>query len=137
MIQRKRIFSSVLIIVALFAILWVANLTSVQASPLSAPKTPTATPISIPTSPPGTYYVSVSGSDANPGTLSSPWRHIQYALDRVGAGSTVNVLTGVYNETATFRNSGSAGGGYIVPQKCTGNTPVIDGTGLTISGETG
>jgi Right handed beta helix region len=133
MIQRKRIFFSALIIVVLFASLWTVNLTSVQAAPK-----PTATP--IPTLgtplPPGIYYVSVSGNDANAGTLAAPWRHIQYAMDRVGAGSTVNVLTGVYNEYVTFKNSGSSGN-YVVLQNYTGNTPVIDGTGLPISGEVG
>jgi hypothetical protein len=133
MIQRKRIFFSALMIVVLFASLWMVNLTSVQAAPK-----PTATP--IPTLgtplPPGTYYVSISGNDANPGTLAAPWRHIQYAMDRIGAGSTVNVLTGVYNEYVTFKNSGSSGN-YVVLQNYTGNTPVIDGTGLPISGEVG
>src|SRR6476620_444490 len=110
MIQRKRIPWSILLIVALFASLWMVNLTSVQAAPRP---TATPTPTLGPTLPPGTYYVSVSGHDTNPGTFSLPWRHIQYALDHLGAGSTVNVLTGVYNETATFRNSGSASGGYL------------------------
>ncbi len=136
---RKRFFASALLAAAVIAGLWMVNLTNVRASPLNAPKTPvpTITPTPFPTLPPGNYYVSVGGSDANAGALAAPWRHIQYALDHVGAGSTVNVMTGVYNETATFRNSGSAGGGYIVLQNYAGNTPVIDGTGLPISGETG
>lgn len=132
MIRRKRIFLSVPLILALFASLWIINLTPAQAAPK-----PTATPTSTPTSlPPGAYYVSVNGNDANPGTLAAPFRHIQFAMDRVVAGSTVNVLTGVYNEYVTFKNSGT-GGSYIVLQAYTGNTPVIDGTGLPISGEVG
>ncbi|MEP6895853.1 MAG: hypothetical protein ABI986_09630, partial [Chloroflexota bacterium] len=135
---RKKIFLSLPLIVALFAGVWMVNLTGVQAAPPYAPKTatPTPSPMPIPTLPPGNYYVSISGSDANAGTLAAPWRHIQYAMDRVGGGSTVNVLTGVYNEFVTFKNSGTSGN-YIVLQNYTGNTPVIDGTGLTISGETG
>jgi len=82
------------------------------------------------------YYVSISGDDANPGTFASPWRHIQYALNQVGAGSTVYVLDGVYNEKVTFPNSGSAVGGYIVLQNYHGEAPVIDGTGLSISDTT-
>jgi hypothetical protein len=138
MIQSKRIFFSALIIVVLLASLWMVNTTPVEASRPYAPKTPTPTisPTPIPTVPPGTYYVSGSGNDMNAGTLASPWRHIQYALDHVGAGSTVNVLTGVYNEFVNFRNSGSSGN-YIVLQNYTGNTPIIDGTGLPISGEVG
>src|ERR1044071_1725667 len=99
MIQRTKIFLSGLLIVVLLGSLWMMNLTSVQAAPPQAPKTPTPTSAPLPTPlPPGTYYVSVSGNDANTGTLASPWRNIQYALNHVGAGSTVNVLTGVYNE---------------------------------------
>ncbi len=79
----------------------------------------------------------MNGSDANPGTLALPWRHIQSALDRVGAGTTVYVLNGTYNEYVTFRNSGSASGGYLVLQNYPGNAPIIDATGLPISGETG
>ncbi len=133
MIRRERVFLSVLIIVVVFAGLGMVNPTSVQ-----APRKPTATPTAppVPTLPPGTYFVSVSGNDTNPGTLAAPWRHIQYAMDRVGPGSTVNVLTGVYNEYVTFKNSGSSGN-YVVLQNYAGNTPVIDGTGLRISGEVG
>ena len=131
--QRKRILSSVLILVALFTSLGIVNLTTVQAAPKPTP-TPTSTP--APILPPGTYYVSTSGNDTNPGTLAAPWRHIQYAMDRVGGGSTVNVLTGVYNELVTFKNSGSSGN-YVVLQNYSGNTPIIDGAGLPISGEVG
>ena len=136
--QRTRTFLSVLLTVVLFAGLWLMNLTSAQASSPYAPKTPTpaitATP--IPTLPPGVYYVSVSGNDTNPGTLALPWRHIQYALNHVGAGSTVNVLNGVYNEYVNFPNSGTAGH-YIVLQNYAGHAPVIDGTELPVSGEVG
>jgi len=130
MIQRKRILFSVVLIVALFASLWMMNLTSVQAAPK-----PTPTPIpTLPTPlPPGTYYVSISGNDNNSGTVSLPWRHIQYALDHVGAGSTVNVLTGVYDEKVTFPRSGTSGN-YIVLQNYMDNSPVIDGNARIING---
>jgi hypothetical protein len=133
MIQRTRIFLSVLLIMVMLASIWMMNLTYVQAAPKPTP-TPTAT--QAPPVPPGTYYVSVSGNDANPGTLALPWRHIQYALNRVIAGSTVYVLNGVYNEYVNFPNSGTAGN-YIVLQNYAGHAPVIDGTGLPISGEVG
>ncbi|HEX2068883.1 MAG TPA: DUF1565 domain-containing protein, partial [Actinomycetota bacterium] len=38
-----------------------------------------------------TYYVSISGNNANPGTQSSPWRTIQRAADTAGPGDTVVV----------------------------------------------
>jgi hypothetical protein len=136
MIQRKRVFFGVLIAGALLAGMCLSSLTGAEAAP--RPKaTPTFTPTTMPSLPPGTYYVSESGNDANPGTLALPWQHIQSALDRVGAGSTVYVLNGVYNEYVTFQGSGSASGGYITLQNYPGHTPVIDAAGLPISGEVG
>ena len=139
MIQRKKFILTTLLIVVIMASLGMVNSNNAQAAPSlgKATPTPTRTPTPIPTLPPGSYYVSVSGSDSNPGSQAAPWRHIQYALDKVGPGSTVYVMTGVYNETVTLHNSGSASGGYITLQNYPGNTPVIDGTGIAISGETG
>ncbi len=134
MVQRRRIFLSALLIGVVLGVLCMPNLTDVRAAPK---RTPTPTPTPFPTLPPGNYYVSAGGSDANPGTLAAPWQHIQFALDRVGAGTTVYVLDGVYNEFVTFRNSGSAGGGYLTLQNYPGQSPIIDATGLPISGETG
>ena len=137
MIQSRRILLTVLLTGILLAGLSMANLRGAQAAPKPT-RTPVFTPTPIPPLPPGSYYVSVSGSDANPGTSEdAPWRHIQYAMDRVGAGSTVYVLNGEYNEFVTFRNSGSAGGGYLTLQNYPGHAPVIDATGLPISGEIG
>ncbi len=75
------------------------------------------------------FYVSTSGSNANPGTEAQPWLTIQYAVDHVGAGDTVLVRSGVYNELVTFNQSGSAGA-YITLQNVPGASPVIDGSGL-------
>src|SRR5574342_746637 len=116
MIRRKRVFLSVLIVVVVLAGLGMVNPTEAQAA-----YRPIAASLSVSTLPSGKYFVSVNGKDTNPGTLAAPWRHIQYAMDRVGPGSTVNVLTGVYNEFVTFRNSGSSGN-YITLQRYTGNT---------------
>jgi hypothetical protein len=136
MIQPKSIFVGVLLTAALLASLGIANLTSVQAAPKPT-RTPMITPTPIPTLPPGTYYVSTAGLDTNPGMQAAPWRHIQYALDHLGAGSTINVLGGIYNEFVTFRNSGSAAGGYLTLQNYAGQNAIIDATGLPINGETG
>ena len=45
----------------------------------------------------GTYYVSNSGFDGNPGTQSLPWATLQYAANQVGAGDTVKVANGTYH----------------------------------------
>ena len=53
-----------------------------------------------------TYFVSPSGSDSNPGTLSAPFKTIQHAASIATSGSVVDIETGVYHETVT-PNSGT------------------------------
>jgi hypothetical protein len=77
----------------------------------------------------GTFYVSPTGSDANPGTFAAPWRTIQKAASTVGAGSTVNIRAGVYREKVDVQVSGSAAGGYITFRSNPGETAILDGTG--------
>src|SRR5512139_749027 len=101
MIRRTRVFLSVLIVVVVVVSLGMANFISVQAAP---DLTHTRTSASVSALSSGTYFVSINGKDTNPGTLAAPWRHIQYAMDRVGPGGTINVLTGVYKEFVTFKN---------------------------------
>ncbi len=45
-----------------------------------------------------TAYVSPTGSDANAGTVSSPFATIQHAVNTVISGGTVHVAAGTYNE---------------------------------------
>jgi len=139
MFQRKKsalkAALSTIFAVTLLIALVALSLTQVQAAPLAAKATRTPTPTTPPL-PAGNYYVSFNGNDANSGAETSPWRHIQYAVNKVGPGSIVYVMNGVYNETVTFPRSGGSGA-YITLQNYPGQAPVIDGTGLPISGETG
>jgi hypothetical protein len=80
-----------------------------------------------------TYYVSTTGSDTNPGTLSQPWLTIQHAANTAKAGATVYVFRGVYNESINFPNSGTPRA-PITFRSYPGQTASIDGTGLTPSG---
>jgi Protein of unknown function (DUF1565) len=86
-----------------------------------------------------TYYVSTSGNDNNAGTLAAPWRTIQHAANTVKAGDTVQVEGGTYNEIVTMKTSGNATQGYITFTNYPGQTPIVDGTGLSVgsSGQTG
>jgi hypothetical protein len=86
-----------------------------------------------------TYYVSTSGSDNNAGTLGAPWRTIQKAANTVKAGDTVQVRAGTYNEIVTMKTSGNATAGYITFQNYPAESPIVDGTGLSVgsSGQTG
>src|ERR1017187_8339438 len=83
-----------------------------------------------------TYYVSTTGNDSNPGTIGSPWLTIQHAASSVSAGATVYVFGGVYNESVNFPTSGTASA-PISFQSYPGQTAVIDGTGLSVTGTQG
>jgi Right handed beta helix region len=129
--RRKSVMNAALnmaTVLGLLIVLIATNLRGVQAASQASKST---SPM-----PPGNYYVSVSGNDSNSGAKAHPWRHIQYAVDKVGPGSTVYVMNGVYNEAVTFHRSGGKGA-YITLQNYPKQTPVIDGTGIAISGETG
>ncbi len=54
-------------------------------------------------------YVATNGSDGNPGTLARPWRTIGHAMGAAGAGQTVLVRGGTYDERVTTERSGAAG----------------------------
>jgi len=56
-----------------------------------------------------TYYVSTSGSDANPGTQAAPWRRVGYAADIARAASTVIIMGGSYAEDVKLSVSGAVG----------------------------
>ncbi len=55
------------------------------------------------------YYVSVTGSDNNPGTLEQPFQTIQKAADIMTAGDTCYIMAGTYREMVTPANDGQQG----------------------------
>ena len=84
-----------------------------------------------------TYYVDrnhPSPSDTNPGTLNSPWLTIQHAAEMVAAGDTVFVRAGTYFENIYLGQGGNETDGHTVLAAYPGETPVIDGDGVTDSG---
>lgn len=59
---------------------------------------------------PFTYHVDPSGSDSAPGTVSKPWRTLQYAaLQATIPGTVVHVAPGTYFGPITSSRSGAAG----------------------------
>ncbi|MCP4607895.1 MAG: hypothetical protein GY845_04175 [Planctomycetes bacterium] len=76
------------------------------------------------------YYVSTSGSDSATGTIGDPWRHIDYAVDRVSAGDTIYVRGGTYNERVTMTSVSGSVGNIITLRNYPGETPIIDGNGI-------
>lgn len=61
------------------------------------------------------FFVATTGSDANAGTRTAPFRHIQHAItvaDNAGNGGDVYVAGGAYEETITLRSRVSLYGGF-------------------------
>jgi hypothetical protein len=80
------------------------------------------------------YYVSPNGNDGSSGTSeNASFRTIQKAAETAGAGSTIFVRGGIYNESITVRSSGSSSNGFISFQNYPGEKPVIDGTNLSVT----
>jgi len=48
------------------------------------------------------YFVSPSGSNSGPGSLTSPWRTLQKAVDAAPSGSTIVLRGGTYHEYVTW-----------------------------------
>ena len=80
------------------------------------------------------YYVSPNGSDGNTGTINAPIRSIDIALGKTLPGDTVLVRAGTYHEKVAFPGSGRLNK-FISLKAYPGEVPVIDGTGLSISGK--
>ncbi len=96
---------------------------------------PTPTNSAVPTaspSPAGTvYYVAPTGSDSAAGTAAAPWRTIQHAVSKLGAGQTAIVEAGNYAERVSIATSGSAGA-PITLEAASGAT--VRTLGFSISG---
>jgi len=77
------------------------------------------------------FYVSTAGADTNSGTFSAPWRTIQHAASSATPGSVVYVRGGTYVESVNITVSGTAAVGPVIFQNYPGESPIVDGTGLT------
>jgi|GEM_PF-706881 len=72
------------------------------------------------------YYVSPSGTNTTTnGTLASPWRTIQYGLNRIASGDTLNVMNGTYAEKLQIPISG------ITLRNYAPHSPIINANGIT------
>lgn len=74
-----------------------------------------------------TLYVSTSGSDSNPGTISLPFRSISKAAQVAKPGSKVIVLAGLYKEVVQIPVGGTAGL-PITFEPARGAQVIIDGS---------
>jgi hypothetical protein len=82
--------------------------------------------------PSNAYYVSPNGNDADPGSISQPWRTLARAAEMATAGQTIFVREGTYNERLIPQNSGDQDN-YIIFMAYPGETVIIDGMGVTIT----
>lgn len=89
-------------------------------------KEPINPPVPTPSIEDDQYYVSTTGSDENPGTLTAPWRTIQKAVSSVSPGATINIMGGTYYEEIKITTSGTADK-YIVVQNYKDEEVVISG----------
>jgi hypothetical protein len=83
------------------------------------------------------FYVAVSGSDANPGSLAHPWRTIGKAAGALAAGDTVYIRKGTYRERVIPKTSGSDADHPIRYASYPGETATIDGTGIAVPDDEG
>lgn len=77
-----------------------------------------------------TYYISPTGSDANPGSFSAPFKTFTKAVSVLQAGDTLQVMAGYYIETLDLSRSGTAG----APITVIGNGAVLNMKGVRANG---
>jgi len=75
------------------------------------------------------YVVATWGDDANPGSLAAPWRTIQHALEEIRPGERLMIREGTYNESLTFKKSGT-GDKTVAVSAYQGEKVILDGRGL-------
>lgn len=112
----------------LFILGMVVVTVGIMSGQLLATSTSAATP---------TYYVDSKGNDGNAGTQKSPWRTLQHAADVAKPGSTVYVRGGVYKQKLKITRSGSARSGSITFTNFPKERAIIDGSGLSVTGQQG
>jgi hypothetical protein len=75
---------------------------------------------------PTTYYVSPSGSDSAPGTLTQPFATVQHGVNQLYAGDTLTLRAGNYHESVTVAASGTANAPITIAAY-PGETPALIG----------
>jgi parallel beta-helix repeat protein len=95
--------------------------TQIPATSTSMPPTNTPAPENI-------HYVSLLGSDQNPGSFDQPWKTLDYAASRLEPGDILYVRGGTYNEQMDVRGNGRPGSPITV-SGYPDETAILDGQG--------
>jgi hypothetical protein len=76
-----------------------------------------------------TLYVTTTGDDGNDGSVGSPWRTIQHAINEAYPGDIIEVATGTYTETLSIAKSLTINGaaGAIVKPPAYDPNKIING----------
>jgi parallel beta-helix repeat protein len=82
-----------------------------------------------------TYYVATNGNNSNPGTIGSPWRTIQYAVDHLNPGDILYVRGGIYLEDVTISRSGTVDLPITI-SAYPNETPILDGNNYSLPSST-
>lgn len=76
------------------------------------------------------FYVSTNGNNNNAGTFASPYKTIQYGVDQLQAGDTLNILAGTYNEKISINSSGTSNM-RITVRSFQNQQVLLDGSGIS------
>jgi len=74
------------------------------------------------------YHVSVNGNDTNDGSVSKPFRTINYAAQLALPGDIITVHAGTYREWNNPKNGGRSDSERIVYQTAKGEKVIIKGS---------
>jgi hypothetical protein len=81
------------------------------------------------------FFVSMSGSDSNPGTMAQPFRTINRGVRAPGPGDTLSIRGGTYNENVQITGSRGVASGTpgnpITVRRYPGDGPVVIRGGLS------
>ncbi|MEG0386266.1 MAG: right-handed parallel beta-helix repeat-containing protein [Solibacillus sp.] len=81
----------------------------------------------------GAYYVSPDGSDESGGTIESPWKTIQYAVNQAESGDVINVRGGIYKEMVVISEKQAKDDQLITIQNYPYEKPILDAEGIEIT----
>lgn len=81
----------------------------------------------------GAYYVAPDGSDESEGTIGSPWKSIQHAVNQAESGDVINVREGIYNEMVVISEKEALDDQWITIKNYPNEKPIIDAEGLDIT----